>query len=296
MPGLACRIVAVGLAMLLATAAAALAEGPRGPLMRIQEWAIPSPAAGRTLIAHVFSPVGDEPRPLALLTHGTGSSANSRNQSVPTYLETVSWFFERGYTAAVLQRSGYGKTGGPRLDQLTECSLEALLALGRVTAGQIEDALRFLRRQPFVDARRVIVVGQSSGGWGALSLAAKSPELATGYVNFAGGRGGRFKNLDNVLCNRKGLVTAAGRLGATVRAPTLWLYTENDKFFDPSVAGDMFAAFRAAGGTGSLAQLPRFPPHTNFTGDDGHMLMWHYAGPAVWGPHVERFLADLAAR
>ncbi|MDE2237628.1 MAG: prolyl oligopeptidase family serine peptidase, partial [Elusimicrobia bacterium] len=43
---------------------------------------------------------------------------------------------------------------------------------------QARAALRYLRRQPFVDGRRLAVFGFSVGGWAALSVAAQEPALS----------------------------------------------------------------------------------------------------------------------
>ena len=69
--------------------------------------------------------------------------------------------------------------------------------------------------------------------------------------------------------------------GKTARIPTLWIYTENDRYFAPRHARSWYDAFRAQGGNGELVLLP---PH----GEDGHLLFAR--GFSVWKPIVERFL------
>lgn len=63
----------------------------------------------------------------------------------------------------------------------------------------------------------------------------------------------------------------------------LWIYTENDSFFDPALAARMHAAFTAGGGQ---AQMERLGPW----GRDGHNLFFGNNGSLTWGPLVERFL------
>ena len=82
------------------------------------------------------------------------------------------------------------------------------------------------------------------------------------------------------------LVAAAGAFGRTARVPTLWIYAENDLYFDATLSRRMADAFRAAGGMVDYRLVPPF-------GEDGHQLIEAADGVAVWGPIVEKFLAQL---
>jgi hypothetical protein len=50
------------------------------------------------------------------------------------------------------------------------------------------------------------------------------------------------------------LADAAGRFGKTARTPMLWIYTENDSYFAPSIARAMYHSFTAAGGVADFEQ------------------------------------------
>ena len=101
----------------------------------------------------------------------------------------------------------------------------------------------------------------------------------------AGGRGGRVDNLPNNNCRADVLTTSAGRFGQTARVPSLWVYTANDSFFGPSLAGAMHQNYVQAGGAADFRALPAF-------GQDGHGLFTAAGGPQIWGPLVEAFLAN----
>lgn len=103
------------------------------------------------------------------------------------------------------------------------------------------------------------------------------------------GRGGRVGNVPHTNCRPKELVRAAGTLGATATTPMLWIYTENDTFFSPSLAKGMHDAFVQSGGTARLFQLGPFR-------EDGHSLFFGRGGSAIWGPLVDAYLAERSGR
>ena len=137
-------------------------------------------------------------------------------------------------------------------------------------------------------ADRSLVVGQSAGGWATLAFSSQNPAGVSGMIDFAGGRGGHQKMPDGNLgnCTPNALVSAAGKYGATARVPTLWIYTANDSFFEPSLARRMFDAYNAAGGKGTYRPLGAF-------GSDGHSLAGSDSGVAMWQGPVAEFLATL---
>jgi hypothetical protein len=75
--------------------------------------------------------------------------------------------------------------------------------------------------------------------------------------------------------------------GKTARIPTLWVYTENDRYMGSRYTREWFEAFRASGGTGEFVM---YPPH----GADGHSLFTR--GPSIWQPDVQRFLETVEGR
>jgi hypothetical protein len=84
------------------------------------------------------------------------------------------------------------------------------------------------------------------------------------------------------------LIEAAGRYGTTATTPMLWLYTANDSFFAPPLASAMWRTFTAAGGKGDFEQLGP-------SGNDGHGFFSQPGSSQIWGPLVERYLAQQGA-
>jgi pimeloyl-ACP methyl ester carboxylesterase len=66
--------------------------------------------------------------------------------------------------------------------------------------------------------------------------------------------------------------------------PTLWLYSENDRYFGNTLPRQWFDGFVAAGGGGRFVRLPPYP-------DNGHLIF--EGNPDAWKPAVEAFLREL---
>lgn len=224
-------------------------------------------------------------RPLVLINHGSPTSAAQRQTMnvAACGAEAVRFFTDRGHAVGLPLRRGYGVNGGVWAEAYGPCDHADFASAGREGANDIEAAWRFLAARPDVPPGPVTVVGQSAGGWAALALAARNPPGLGHVVNMAGGRGGWRNGQANANCSPSALVRAAGEYGATARVPTLWIYTANDSFFDPALAGRMHEAFTAAGGRARLAALGPFR-------QDGHSLFFGMGGSLIWGPLVEEFV------
>jgi dienelactone hydrolase len=258
-------------------------EGPS----RRQLWLIPGPDKRTLMRTIVHRPSGEGPFPLVVINHGsTQVSARRASYADPEFGVAVRWFVDRGYAVALPQRPGHGETGGPYLEEQDGCDNADFHRAGLATADSIETAISYLRSQPFVRGDGIVIVGQSAGGWGALALASRNPRGVKAIINIAGGRGGRSYDKANNNCAPQRLTQAAERYGRSARLPTLWIYTENDSYFGPTLARQMSDAYRKAGGIIEFHLLEPF-------GGEGHTLFLTRSGEKVWGPIVEKFLASL---
>lgn len=265
--------------LLLWSAAPALADG------LVQE-ALPIPASfadgsSLTLEGLLIRPEGRGPFPVAILTHGAPRDAADRPSMTPLRLAPQAReFARRGWATLVVMRRGYGNSAGPYVESSGLCKDPDYLQSGQRSAEDLRQAVRFMARQPFADASKVIAVGVSAGGFASLALSADPPPGLRAVVSFAGGRGSQGEN-DNV-CVPDRLAAAFGSFGRTSRVPTLWIYAENDLFFSPKLARRFLDAFTGAGGK---ADFVLAPPN----GKDGHFLF--SAAVPAWTPVVDRFLA-----
>jgi dienelactone hydrolase len=261
------------------------AFGPEGQRMREQLWLLPSGDPGVALRATVFRPLTPATQrfPLVVINHGT-SESNRMSVSMPVYYWLSRWFVDRGYAVVLPQRRGHGATGGPLVEAVGDCANPDHYRSGLIAAQDIGAAVDYMARQPFVDPARILLVGVSTGGWASLALAAQRPESVAAVINFAGGRGGHAWGRKNSVCGAAGLIAAAHDYARTARVPTLWLYSENDSYFGPSLAAKLAVAWREGGGNVEYDPLPAY-------GADGHDIADDRAGWDVWGASLDRFLA-----
>ena len=274
----------------IAIAASAQTPGPVGtPSGRWREQIhfVPAPDRnGRShlLYTRICRPDGERPARIVLINHGKPPDANMPKVKPATCTnDAVQWFLTRGYLVVLGVRRCYGETGGDMAEGSRSCGAADLVDAAREGASDLDALLRYATALPYAQGDRVVVVGQSVGGWvtdGYNSL--PHPRVAA-MVSLAGGHGGHVHAISNNNCRPDQLIVAAGILGKTATTPMLWVYTENDSYFAPALAKSMHDAFTAAGGKAELQQLPPF-------GKDGHALFFGTGGSAIWGPLMDAYL------
>lgn len=233
----------------------------------------------------VFRPTGKGPFPIVVLSHGSPrDAADRRREGRQRLVEQSAPFVAMGYAVLVPTRRGYGESGGSWAEAYGPCAAPDYWSAGLETARDLHAAVDAVRAQPWANASRIVLVGQSAGGFGSLAAAAQRLEGLLAVVNFAGGRGSRGPD---DICGESRLVEAVGRYGGAARVPTLWIYSVNDRFFGPEVARRMHRAFTAAGGSAEFVQAPAI-------GLDGHA--YFATAMADWAPRVEGFLRRVGAR
>jgi dienelactone hydrolase len=246
---------------------------------------LPAAFDGRVLMLEAMElrPRLAGPFPLALIAHGTPGTEEKRKQyKVETFTPQALEFARRGFVAIVFLRRGYGTSDGRYAESNGTCGRMNYADAGVESARDLAAAIQALADRPYIDRRRILVVGQSAGGFAALALAQNPPPGVVGAVNFAGGRG-HFPER-NAVCEPEKLVAATGQFARGARLPTLWIYAENDRSFGPTLAREMLQAYLAGGGRAELVMAPPF-------GDDGHYLF--ALGLAQWRPPVDEFLRRL---
>jgi dienelactone hydrolase len=239
------------------------------------------------LHARLCLPASEYPATLVLINHGSPPVPSDRPKIKLGRCdqEAAQWFLSRGYAVAFVLRRGYGETGGDWAEGQFGCQHPDYVRAGIETAIDMDATVDFLTRQPEVKPSGVVVVGQSAGGWGAIAYVSAAHPKVAAFVVMAGGRGGHRDNKPHNNCRPDVLADAAGHFGKTARMPMLWIYTENDSYFAPAIARAMYHSFTSAGGVADLEQPGAYST-------DGHRLFFGPGGSAVWGPLVERYLAQ----
>jgi dienelactone hydrolase len=237
------------------------------------------------LLATEYRPDGAGPFPLVLINHGSPRSAADRVTFTAKYKAQSEAFAAKGFVVINPLRRGYGKSDGPWAEDYYSCGNPSYYEAGLETAKDIAAAIEYARTRPYIDTKRIVIVGQSAGGFGALALASLRPEGVIGVVNFAGGRGSRGPN---EVCNPDKLVDAFGRYASTTQVPMLWFYAENDGYFGPQLAQRFFKAYRDKGVEVKLVALPPF-------GKDGHAFFSAARNVGEWMSEFELFFSSLQA-
>ncbi len=278
------RLLLGALALAWLLAGVAQAQDASAPNLRVL-FRLPVLLDGRVLHfeAMELRPRGPGPFPLAVIAHGTPGTEDKRRQyTVDSYTPQALEFARRGFVALAFLRRGYGTSEGGYAESNGVCGRMSYASAGAESARDLIEAIRAMADRPYVDQRRVLVVGQSAGGFAALALSQAPPQGVLGIVDFAGGRG--YFPDRNAVCEPEKLIEAVRGYGLHARLPSLWLYAENDKSFPPTLAKQMLQAYLAGGGRAEFLAMPPF-------GDDGHLLF--AMGIEQWRAPVDDFLRRL---
>lgn len=285
------------LAFILALSVAACATPPApGPIgapsgvWREQtHWVPMNDRFGAThlLFTRICRPIRADAAPVMIYNHGTPPRAADRPSRQPARCdgEMARWFLDRGFIVVAGMRRGHGASGDVMAETTGSCSAVEFVASGAEASRDIDAIAAYAASLPYTRPDRMVMVGQSTGGWSTIGYNAGAHPRVVAMVNMAGGRGGHYRGQPNHNCRPDQLALAAGTLGRTASTPMLWVYTENDSFFGPDLAHAMWRNFHAAGGRGELVMLPPF-------GADGHALLNAAGGSSIWGPLIAAYLAE----
>jgi dienelactone hydrolase len=267
-------------------AAALLAAAATSPAaaQRLDEAVLRVPVGpAESIDVTVFRPGGAGPHPIVVLSHGSPRVASDRRRTGRIRFESQSRaFLAMGYAVLVPTRRGYGDSQGDWAETYGSCESPDYFRAGLESARDIESAVTAARALPGLDGGRIVLAGQSAGGFGSVAASTLALPGVVAVVNFAGGRGSRGP--DDV-CGADRLVEAMQRYGrASVRVPQLWIYSRNDRYFGPDLARRLHAAFEGAGGRAQFLEAPA-------VGGDGHDYFGHVAD---WAPRVQAFLVTAA--
>jgi dienelactone hydrolase len=234
---------------------------------------------GRNIIVYLYKPAGNGPFPLLVLSHGSPRDAKDRLlYGVKTLHVQAEAYAASGVAVAVPIRRGYGGNG-KWAEGFGACEHPDYYSAGLAGADDIGATIAVLSKRPDIDASRIVLMGVSAGGWASMAAATKGG--IRGVVNFAGGRGSSGPDM---VCKADNLVNAAGLYGsASHQVSELWIYSQNDHFFGPALAHELFDAFTRSGGKATFITAPSY-------GDDGHK---YFDDVPAWKPSVDAFLRQV---
>jgi dienelactone hydrolase len=224
--------------------------------------------------------------PFLVLNHGRpANAAEFAKMGRVKYTDNSKYFVSKGFVVFVPTRVGYGVTGGEDMEYSGACSAKNYRPVYEAAVQQSLKVIEHARTLPYVNAERGLIVGQSFGGATAIAVAAKNAYGVVAAVNFSGGGGGNPRDRPESPCRPDLLHDLFVFYGLTSRIPTLWLYSENDKYLGKEKPREWFNAFLNQGGMGEFVQLPPLMPPL---GEDGHSSFTR--NPSAWRPAFEDFL------
>jgi dienelactone hydrolase len=238
------------------------------------------------LEAREYKPKGDGPFPLLIINHGSPRSAQDRPTMKPDYKLQARLFAKHGFIVMTPMRRGYGKSEGGWAEDYFKCSNPAYFNAGLEGAKDIQATIDFARTQKDVDARHIVLLGKSAGGFAVLALSSLNPEGVIGTINFAGGRG---SVRPDEVCGEDSLVQTFSRYAGTTRIPMLWFYAQNDHFFGPAIAQRLAGAY-----TGQHVDMKLItpPPYKN----EGHNFFNARENQMAWLQEVIPFLEKIGLK
>ncbi|WP_343606237.1 hypothetical protein [Roseateles sp.] len=241
------------------------------------------------LIVTTFRPPGPGPFPLAVINHGRNAKTRAEYKR-QRFESAARYFVRKGFAVAVPLRLGYGelaRLGDPETN--VRCDSPRYAVAAAAAATEIEAVVRFMASTADIDARQVVLVGQSVGGFATIAATAARIDGQVAAINFAGGHGGSPDARPGEPCRPDELERLYREFGTRASAtgrpvPTLWVFAANDRYFSPRHQQEWADAYRAGGGRAELRPMPPFS-------DDGHQLF--IQGNDVWQPMVDAFLKPL---
>lgn len=248
---------------------------------------LPAGTSHEALVATLYRPDGRGPFPLLVLSHGSPTNGAARaKMGRYRVLPRIREFTRRGFAVIVPMRRGYGETGGSWPERYGDCAAPDFQTAGLEAAADLLATLDHAAKIPYVDRKRVILLGQSAGGFASIAAASRAPAGVLAVVNLSGGRGGNPRRNAGEPCSPEVMADTIGRFARTISVPVLWHYAENDRYFGPQHVRAWFAAFEAAGARGKLVMQPSF-------GRDGHRMFASADGLPLWTAEFDRFLQDI---
>ncbi|MES2944700.1 MAG: hypothetical protein V4772_17680 [Pseudomonadota bacterium] len=237
-----------------------------------------------TLLLPEAGRFGPGPYPVMLWSHGDVDLDHPAMRYKSRIREMVAMreFLQLGLAVLIPARRGVAMSQGTYPQGFSTRDGDASYK-ARVHAEDILPALAWLKTRADLDAGKVVLAGQSAGGYSTMYLASQSIAGVVGAIDFAGGRTDLNPTTGLGHLNQM-MVDGFAEFGKNTRIPTLWVFAENDSRYSANTIRAAFDAFKAAGGK---AQLLLSPPLLD---GDGHFI---YTRPALWRTALREYLGGI---
>lgn len=231
----------------------------------------------------LYKPSGTGPFPAVMYNHGSspGLINNAAFDAIAPYFTAKGWVFFAPYRRGQGLSLDAGVYVGARISEAEKQGPAAgdAMLVQLLSGEQLNDQLaaaHWLEAQPFVQARRVAVMGNSFGGIETVLGAERHPYCAA--VNLTGAA----MSWDEAPLLRQAMTAAVQH----TQAPILFIQAENDYSTEPSRV-----LYAAAIQAHREAQLHIYPAYqgAGSGGMQGHSFAW--LGASVWFPEAFGFIS-----
>ena len=229
-----------------------------------------------TLQVTIMHPDGVGPFPLVIMNHGAASISKDHRGGRYHRTNAAFYFLSRGYAVALPMMRGFSASGG----EIYHFGCD-IAGTGIAYARDIRSVIRYLGNDPRFDTSRVIVAGQSMGGWNALAVGALNVPNVKGLIDFNGGI--RESDCD---AGDRSLVEGAAKFGAMTKVPSIWFYGDNDPFFPTPVWRAMYDAYTRSGGHADLVDV-------GVVMRSSHNFLAYPEVLPLWTAKIDAFLAGI---
>jgi dienelactone hydrolase len=168
----------------------------------------------------------------------------------------------------LLVRRGYGNSDGPD-SELKDTPYES----GLEASKDLKTAVEFMKTQSYVDPEKIVVMGQSQGGWAAIAFSTVSMDGVLGTVNISGGINYASINSDSLSTRHSKWIADCGTYGKTNAIPCLWIYSPNDTSIPGEASQAMFDSFKDNGGEGTFVMKPAYSPNGHWIVGEPELFM-----------------------
>jgi dienelactone hydrolase len=235
---------------------------------------------GTKIETQIYAPQAEGKFPLVVINHGHVPLPHARDLR-EVFRGQALEFVRRGYVVVVPYRAGYSNSSGDSTINDT-CSTTGD---GRHWASEVVAVIDYARKLPNVDDSKIVVLGQSQGGFTTVALGSMNVPGVIGIVDLVGAA-------KQPHC-KDGYSTATSAFadyGKTSSIPALFMYGDNDDYGsaepDNSVPRGYLKAYNDAGGHATLYDYGEY-------GKDSHMMFHHKDGVPIWTPPIGRFFESL---
>jgi len=217
----------------------------------------------------------DSTSPLVIINHGTNPGGNQgRERST----NPTKFFLSMNFPVILPMRRGYSESTGHEIG-LHNCNLTKY---GLDNAADIDDVVAWIKTQSRFKDRKIIMIGQSTGGLATMAYSSLPYHRVDAIINFHGGM--RPSSPDDCKWNAR--IEAFETYAKTSSPKSLWFYSANDHSSNPEYISRLYSAFTNSGGSAELHQLPAFK-------NDGHYLFGDADGGQIWQPIVMEYLKQM---